>query len=146
MNHIREIARDMVIVFPDEGAEKRFAKEFPNHETIVLSKKREGGERVISLKEGNPEGKDLLLVDDLIQSGGTLIRAAEFLRKLGATSVSGYATHGVFPGDSHKKLAQALDMLYVTDSIPENNTRAQEVENMKIISLQKDFEKLMFAQ
>jgi len=82
MNHIRDIAKDMVIVFPDEGAEKRFAKEFPGHETIVLSKKRENGERIISLKGGNPAGKKLLLVDDLIQSGGTLIRAAEFLRNL----------------------------------------------------------------
>ncbi len=145
MNHIRDIAKDMVIVFPDEGAEKRFAKEFPGHETIVLSKKRENGERIISLKEGNPAGKKLLLVDDLIQSGGTLIRAAEFLRNLWAISVSGYATHWVFPSDSHKQLASCLDMLYVTDSIPENNQRAQGIDNMEIISLSGDIQKIMFA-
>ena len=146
MNHLSEIAKDKVIVFPDEGAQKRFGNDFPNHEIIVLSKKRKWAERVMELKEWNPDGKDLLLVDDLIQSGGTLIRAAEFLRNLWAKSVSWYATHGVFPNDSHKKLCASLDMLYITDSIPENNQRANEIENMHILSLQSDFEKLIFAQ
>jgi len=146
MSHLREIAKDKVIVFPDEWAEKRFAKEFPNHEIVVLSKKRVWEERVIELKEGNPEWKDLLMVDDLIQSGGTLIRSAEFLRSLGAKSVSGYATHGVFPRASHEKLAEVLDTLYVTDSIPENIKRAENIENMEIISLSGDFEKLIFAE
>lgn len=146
MKHVSEIAKDMVIVFPDEGAEKRFAKDFLNHETIVLSKKREWEERIIELKEGNPEWKDLLLVDDLIQSWGTLVRAAEFLRSLGAQSVSWYATHGIFPNDSHKKLCDNLDTLYVTDSIPENIQRAKRLENMEIISLREDFEKLIFAE
>lgn len=68
MSTVREIGKNKVIVFPDEGAQKRFEKEFPNHEIIVLSKKRVGDERIIELKEGNPEGKDILLVDDLIQS------------------------------------------------------------------------------
>lgn len=134
------------IVFPDEGAQKRFASEFPDADTIVLSKIREGAERKVTLKEGNPEGKDLLLIDDLIQSGGTLIESAKYLRSLWATSVSAFATHGVFPNDSYKKLAEHLDMLYVTDSIPENVTRAQGIENMKIISLRADIEKIIFAE
>jgi len=146
INHLREIAKDKVIVFPDEGAEKRFASEFPDHEIIVLSKKRIWTERVIELKEWDPEWKHLLLVDDLIQSWGTLVRSAEFLKWLWAVSVSWYATHGVFPHDSHKKLSSALDALYVTDSIPENISRAQEIENMEIISLRQDFEKLIFAE
>ncbi len=146
MWHLREIAKYKVIVFPDEGAEKRFAKEFQNHEIITLSKKRDGSKRIIELKQGNPEGKDLLLVDDLIQSWGTLVRAAGFLRSIWASGVSWYATHGVFPNESHKKISWALDMLYVTDSIPENIQRAIDVENMKIISLRSDYKKLIFAQ
>ena len=146
MNHLSDIAKDKVIVFPDEGAQKRFGGDFPNHEIIILSKTRKWSERVMSLKEWNPQWKDLLLVDDLIQSGGTLIKAAEFLRELGAKSVSWYATHGVFPNDSYKKLCESLDMLYVTDSIPENNIRANDIENMQVISLQSDYEKLIYAQ
>jgi len=146
MNHLREIAKDKVIVFPDEWAEKRFAKDFPDHEIIILSKKREWDERVIELKEWNPNKKDLLLVDDLIQSWWTLVRAAQFLRQLGAKSVSWYATHGVFPNDSYKKLCESLDMLYVTNSIPENIQRLEGIDNMEIISLKDDYEKLIFAE
>jgi phosphoribosylpyrophosphate synthetase len=65
----------------------------------------------------------VLLVDDLIQSGGTLREAARALRTAGACSVSAYATHGVFPGESHGDLLQDLDRLYVTDSIPANRER-----------------------
>lgn len=146
MNHIQEILKNKTIVFPDEGAQKRFAKEFPDTDTIVLSKVREGNERKISLKEWNPEEKDLLIVDDLIQSGGTLIKAAEYLRELWAKSVSGFATHGVFPNDSYQKLATSLDTLYVTDSIPENVARSMQVENMEILSLWWDIEKLIFSE
>lgn len=146
LNHVRKIAKDTAIAFPDEGAEKRFGKEFPDNEIIVLSKKRIGEKRVMTLKEGTPKGKEVLLVDDLIQSGGTLVKAAEYLRSLGAVSVSGYASHGVFPGDSHKKLVASLDRLYVTDSIPENISRAKEIQNMKIISLRSDIERLIFSE
>lgn len=146
MNHLSDIAKDKVIVFPDEWAEKRFWKEFPDHEIIVLSKKRVWNERIIELKQWNPRGKDMLMVDDLIQSWGTLIRSAEFLRGLGAKSVSGYATHWVFPWDSYKKLAATLDHLYITDSIPENIHRSRGIENMKVISLKTDFKKLIFAE
>lgn len=146
MNHVQWILQDKTIVFPDEGAEKRFAKEFPGIDMIILSKVRQGTERKISLKEWNPEGKNLLIIDDLIQSGGTIIKSAEFLRGLGAKSVSGFSTHWVFPNDSYKKLAASLDTLYVTDSIPENISRSREVENMKILSLQGDIEKIIFAE
>lgn len=146
MDHVREIAKGKVIVFPDEGAEKRFWTEFPNNKKIVLSKKRVGRERIMELKEWDPEWEDVLLVDDLIQSWWTLVKAAEFLRSLWAKSVSGYATHGVFPWDSHKKLSQVLDLLYVSDSIPENMKRADGVDNMSIVSLQRDYEKIIFAE
>ncbi len=146
LNHLEDISKDKVIVFPDEGAYKRFGNNFPDHEIVILSKKREGDKRIMSIMEWDPNGKELLLVDDLIQSWGTLIKAAEYLRELGAKSVSGYATHGIFPGDSHIKLAEALDVLYVTDSIPENIERASKIENMEIISLRSDFEKIIFAE
>lgn len=145
MNHLSEIAKNKVIVFPDEWAQKRFGNDFPNYEIIILSKKRKGNERIMELKEWNPNEKDLLIVDDLIQSWGTIIRAAEFLKNLWAKSVSAYATHGIFPWDSHKKLSWSLDNLYVTDSIPENNVRAEEIDNMYVLSLQSDIEKLIFT-
>jgi len=146
MNHVADILENKTIVFPDEWAQKRFAKEFPDADTIILSKVREGNERKLSLKEWNPEGKDILIIDDLIQSWGTIIKSAEYLRELWAKSVSGFVTHGVFPNDSHKKLAESLDTLYVTESIPENISRSTELWNMKILSLQDDIENIIFAE
>ena len=51
LNHLDDIAKDKVIVFPDEGACKLFGKDFPNHEIIILSKKREGNERIMSIMQ-----------------------------------------------------------------------------------------------
>lgn len=146
MNLLDEIAKDKVIVFPDEGAQKRFGNDFPDNEIIILSKKRQWEERTIELKQWDPNGKNLLLVDDLIQSWGTLIRATEFLRWLGAKSVDAFATHGVFPWDSHEKLVLTVDNLYVTNSISDNINRSKKIDNMKILSLQTDIEKLIFAE
>ena len=146
MNLLDEVAKDKIIVFPDEGAQKRFWYDFPDNEIIILSKTRKDWERIMTLKQGNPEWKKLLLVDDLIQSWGTLIRATEFLKDLWAKSVDAFATHWVFPADSYKKLSLSVDNLYVTDSIPENISRAKEIDNMKILSLQADIEKLIFAE
>jgi phosphoribosylpyrophosphate synthetase len=50
-----------------------------------------------------------LIVDDLVQSGGTLIECAAVLRKAGATKVSAYVTHAVFPNDSYKKFLDQPD-------------------------------------
>lgn len=141
-----QIEYNTVIAFPDEGAEKRFAKDFSKYEIIVLSKKRIGNQRMIDLKKGDPRGKDIYLVDDLIQSGGTLMQAADFLRSLWAQSVAAFATHGIFPWDSHIKLAKKLDMLFVTDSVPANIERAKNIKNMEVISLQEDFGKLIFQE
>lgn len=146
MPHLDEIAKWKTIVFPDEWAQKRFGKDFLNHDTIILSKTRVWNERTLTLKQGDPKGKDLLIVDDLIQSGRTIIKSTEYLRELWAVSVEWFATHGVFPWDSHITLAESLDRLYVTNSIPENTLRAQDIDNMEIISLRPDFEKLIFAQ
>lgn len=146
MNLLQPITQWKVIVFPDEWAQKRFWKDFSWIETIILSKTRIWDDRVMSLKEGNPEWKDILIVDDLIQSWGTIIKAAEFLREKWAKSVNWFATHWVFPKESYIKLAAALDVLYVTDSIPENIVRSNNISNMKILSLSESIETIIFAE
>lgn len=81
------------IVYPDEGAMKRFQREFPYHDAILFTKVREGEKRILSLKEGNPKGKEVIIIDDLIRSGETLKQAALYLRELGAKKVQAFATH-----------------------------------------------------
>ncbi|MDD2908011.1 MAG: ribose-phosphate diphosphokinase [Candidatus Gracilibacteria bacterium] len=146
MSILKNEIEGKTIVFPDDGAKKRFGKDFSDFDTIVCSKVRIGNERQIQIKEGNPNGKDLIIIDDLIQTGGTIKETANKLRELGAKSVSAYATHGVFPNDSHIYLAKNLDKLIVTDSIPINIKRAENIVNMQVISIKPLIEKIIFRE
>ncbi|ESQ53016.1 hypothetical protein EUTSA_v10016898mg [Eutrema salsugineum] len=63
----------IIVAFPDDGAWKRFHKLLDQYPTVVCTKVREGDKRIVRLKEGNPAGCHVVIVDDLVQSGGTLI-------------------------------------------------------------------------
>ena len=64
---------------------------------------RDGDKRIVRLKEGAPRGRHVVIVDDLVQSGGTLLECARLLTVTGAAAVSAFATHGVFPNGSYKR-------------------------------------------
>jgi phosphoribosylpyrophosphate synthetase len=65
-------ANNISIAFPDEGAWKRFHKQLQHFPTIICTKVRDGNNRIVRLKEGEPQGRHVVIVDDLVQSGGTL--------------------------------------------------------------------------
>jgi ribose-phosphate pyrophosphokinase len=116
---------EIAIAYPDEGACKRFHGFFEDEFTeVVCTKVREGDKRIVTLKEGNPLNKHVVIVDDLVQSGGTLIECMRLLKAKGATKVSAYVTHGVFPNSSWKKFTEPSDAserfehFFITDSCP----------------------------
>ncbi|KAL2319098.1 hypothetical protein Fmac_032974 [Flemingia macrophylla] len=118
-------ADNVVIAFPDEGAWKRFHKLFDNFAVVVYTKVCEGDKRIVQIKEGNVCGHHVVIVDDLVQSGGTLIECQKVLAANGAAKVSAYVTHGVFPNQSwmrftHKdeSLENAFAYFWITDSCP----------------------------
>lgn len=135
---------NLAIAFPDEWAYKRFKWDFAGYDIIICSKIRDGDRRIIRIQEWDANGKNVVIVDDLIQTWWTLIEAAKAIRTAGAASVSAYASHGVFPEKSHIRLASALDTLYVTDSIPENHARAKEVANMEILEIHSHIAKILW--
>ena len=68
---------------------------------------------------GNVEGKNVILVDDMVDTAGTLSKAADLLIERGASSVRAISTHAILSGDAYSKIeASKLEELIVTDSVP----------------------------
>lgn len=65
------------IAFPDEGAMKRFGNFFPGFPQIICGKIRDGDKRIVKIHEGDAKGKRILIVDDMVRSGGTICEAAK---------------------------------------------------------------------
>ncbi|CAK8680056.1 unnamed protein product [Clavelina lepadiformis] len=130
------------IAFPDDGAHKRFQKYFTNFPIVRCIKRRNGSLREVSIVDGSPQERHVIVVDDLIMTGGTMRKCIETLSANGAAKVSAYVTHPVFPQDSWKKFTHngclenlvKLDTFWITDSIP----HANEISNhqpFKLLSL-----------
>ena len=139
-----EDADNIVIAYPDEGAWKRFHGFFRGMEEVVCTKVRDGDKRKVRLKEGEPAGRHVVIVDDLVQSGGTLIECQKLLSRLGAAKVSAYVTHGVFPGESWKKFTassgaggQGFTKFFLTDSCAQTAEAVEGVEPFEILSLSR---------
>lgn len=64
---------DVVVAFPDDGAQKRFKSCFEGYDVAVCAKVRDGDKRRVQLNDGDVAARDVLIVDDLVRSGGTLI-------------------------------------------------------------------------
>ena len=138
-------ADNIVIAYPDEGAWKRFHGFFKGMEEVVCTKVRDGSKRQVKLKEGEPAGRHVVVVDDLVQSGGTLIECQKLLSRLGAVKVSAYVTHGVFPGESWKRFTvssggaggQGFTKFFLTDSCPQTAKAVEGIEPFEILSLSR---------
>ncbi|KAJ4843792.1 ribose phosphate diphosphokinase subunit prs3 [Turnera subulata] len=117
---------NIAIAFPDDGAWKRFHNQLQHFPTIVCAKVREGSQRIVRIKEGDPKGRHVVIVDDLVQSGGTLIECQKVLAKHGAAKISAYVTHGIFPNRSWERFqfdngghpGSGLTYFWITDSCP----------------------------
>ncbi|XP_042497696.1 ribose-phosphate pyrophosphokinase 4 [Macadamia integrifolia] len=114
------------VAFPDDGAWKRFHKQLQHFPTIVCTKVRDGNQRIVCLKEGDPKGRHVVIIDDLVQSGGTLIECQKMLAAHGAAKISAYVTHGIFPKKSWERFQRdsggspenGMSYFWITDSCP----------------------------
>ncbi len=115
-------SQDTIIVSPDVGGVARaryFATRFDNAEIAIIYKRRSGPNQIAEMRVvGDVTGKTCILVDDMVDTGGTLAKAAEALLKEGAASVSACCAHPVLSGNALEIIAQSpLQELIVTDSI-----------------------------
>lgn len=113
---------NLAIASPDIGGSKRansWAKFF-NSGLVICHKTRERPNEVAEMKAiGNVEGKNVVIVDDMIDTAGTICKAADMLKNMGAHTVRAVATHAVLSGQAYEKIENsALEEVIFTDSIP----------------------------
>ncbi|MDA9325139.1 ribose-phosphate pyrophosphokinase [Flavobacteriales bacterium] len=126
---------NLTIASPDMGGSNRansYAK-FLNSEIVICYKHREKANEVGKmLLIGDVIGKDVVLVDDMIDTAGTLTTAADLMMEMGANSVRAVCTHGVFSGPAYKRIEESkLIEIAVTDTIP----KVHESSKVKEISI-----------
>jgi len=125
---------NLTIASPDMGGSKRayaYSK-FLGSDVVICYKQREKA-NVISHMEliGDVKGKNVVLVDDMVDTAGTLTKAAELMIERGALSVRAVCTHGILSGNAHERVENsALEELIITDTIPPKN----ESPKIKILS------------
>ncbi|CAK0758977.1 ribose-phosphate diphosphokinase [uncultured Gammaproteobacteria bacterium] len=115
-------ADDLVMVSPDVGGVVRaraLAKRLEADLAIIDKRRERAGVSEVMNIIGDVEGRKCVLVDDMIDSGGTLCNGAKALMKRGASSVHAYCSHGVLSGGAVALIgASPIEMLVTTDSIP----------------------------
>ncbi|MEO1049445.1 MAG: ribose-phosphate pyrophosphokinase [Bacteroidota bacterium] len=113
---------NLIFASPDVGGVKRVRRfaEFFNADMVVCDKHRKRANEVASMQLiGDVEGKDVVLVDDLIDTGGTMCKAANLIKEKGANTVRAIATHPVLSGKAYDNIGgSVLEELVVTDTIP----------------------------
>ncbi len=138
--------KNLIIASPDKGGvlKATFYADLLNAEGIAIVYKERNAQKLNESKAldliGEVENKDVLIVDDMIDTAGTICEAAKLLKIKGAKSVSVAATHGIFSGPAPKKIAEAgFEKIFITDTVPireemKNNPKVTIVSVAKLLA------------
>jgi ribose-phosphate pyrophosphokinase len=124
VDHIRDCKREhLCLCSPDFGGIKRI-KQYKKHldcEMVVINKERLKANQVAHMEIiGDVKGRNVIIIDDLVDTAGTLCKAADLLMEHGAESVCAYCTHGILSGSALTNLEQSkIDKLYISDTVVE---------------------------
>lgn len=130
---------DMVIASPDVGGAKRansYAKYFDT--PLVLCHKQRAAANVVADMTviGDVEGKNVIIIDDMIDTGGTICKAASLLKEKGAKSVRAVASHAVMSGKASENIMDSgLDEVILTNSFPFDNSKCPKVTVLSVAEL-----------
>lgn len=133
---------NLVIASPDVGGSKR-AGSYSKHlgvPMVICHKTREKANEVADMKIiGEVDGKDVIIVDDMVDTAGTLCMAANIMIEKGAKSVSAIVSHGVMSGGAVQNIMNSkLDQIVFTDSIPFNCTKCPKVKVLTVADMFAD--------
>ncbi|REG89086.1 ribose-phosphate pyrophosphokinase [Winogradskyella sediminis] len=143
--YLRSLNLDnLTIASPDMGGSKRaYAYSKALKSDVVICYKQRAKANVISHMEliGDVTGKNVVLVDDMVDTAGTLTKAADLMMERGALSVRAICTHPILSGNAYEKLENSkLEELIVTDSIP----LKQESKKLRVLSCSDLFAEVMY--
>jgi ribose-phosphate pyrophosphokinase len=131
--------KDPVFLSPDVGNVKRsrgYAEKLHCELAIIDKRRISGSDAMVQTIIGSVGGRDVIMVDDMIATAGTVTQAAAAVRKEGARSVRAAATHPVLCGPAVERLAAApIDEIIVTDTIPISDATRQGLPNLKVLSV-----------
>ena len=128
------------VLAPDVGGAKR-AEEFATSLGLfdgisIMHKKRKKGQMAEAKTIiGDVKGKDVIIIDDIIDSGGTILASVDMLKKSGVKSINIAATHGIFSGDAVENFSAADINVVTTDSIPRDKKFVQESNWLTVLSI-----------
>lgn len=140
INYIKNINMESVtIASPDMGGAKR-ARSYAGHlrtDVVICYKERKKANKIEFMNLiGDVEGKNIILIDDMVDTAGTLTEAANLIKKKGAKSIRAIATHPVLSGDSYKRINKSyIEELIVTDSIPIKKNKCNKIKVLSCASL-----------
>ena len=138
---------NLAIAAPDMGGAKRanaYAKELACP-VIICHKSRERANVVASITAiGDVEGKNVVIVDDMIDTAGTLTKAADVLKEKGALSVRACATHAILSGPAYDSINNSsLSEVYVSDTIPLTSDPNVDKSKIKVVSMTETFARII---
>jgi len=138
LNYLRKIKGDLVIVSPDAGGVERaraFGKRL-NASLAIIDKRREKANisKVMNII-GDVKGKVVIILDDMIDTGGTIVQAAEAIMDNGAKDVYACCTHAVLSGNALEKIKNSqIKELIVTNTIPLSE-EGQQIKKIKVLDV-----------
>ena len=128
----------MICVAPDVGGVERaraLGKILDVGLAIIDKRRPAPGKSQVMNVIGNVKGKTCLIVDDIIDSGGTIVNAAKALKERGAKEVHVYVTHGVLSGEAIEKIKKShIKNLVVTDTI-DNEDKVKKARNIHVLTI-----------
>jgi len=131
-------SKSIICVAPDVGGTERaraLGKSLDVGLAIVDKRRPAPGKSQVMNIIGNVKDKTCIIVDDIIDSGGTIINSAKALKDRGAKEVYAYITHGVLSGEAVKKIQKSvIKKLVITDSI-DNQIRVNKAKNIEILTI-----------
>lgn len=135
---------NLIMASPDMGGSKR-AYAYAKHlecDVVICYKQRKKANKIDKMFViGEVEGKDVMLIDDMVDTAGTLTKAANIMKEKGAKSVRAICTHALLSGEAYERIENSeLTELIVTDTIP----MSKESNKIRVVSVAELFAKVIY--